>query len=31
MKKADYRKWKKYADEKEIPVFNQSDYEKRNL
>ena len=31
MKKSDYREWKEYADENEIAVFNQSNYEKRNL
>ena len=29
MKKADYRKWKEYAEEEDIKIFNQSDYEKR--
>ena len=29
MKKNDYRKWKKWAEENEITIFNQSDYKKR--
>jgi len=31
MKKSEYRKWKEYASENGITVFNQSNYEKRNL
>jgi D-aminoacyl-tRNA deacylase len=31
MKRSDYRKWKEYAEEKGITVFNQSDYEIRGL
>ena len=29
MKKPDYRKWKKWAEENKIKIFNQSDYKKR--
>tara|TARA_B100001741_G_C16482426_1_gene565540 strand:- start:229 stop:1077 length:849 start_codon:yes stop_codon:yes gene_type:complete len=29
MKKIDYQKWKKWAEDNEIKVFNQSDYKKR--
>ena len=29
MKKIDYQKWKKWAEENEIKIFNQSDYRKR--
>ena len=29
MKKIDYRKWKKWAEENEIKIFNQPDYKKR--
>jgi D-aminoacyl-tRNA deacylase len=31
MKKSEYRKWKNWAEENQITVYNQSDYEKRKL
>ena len=30
MKKSEYRKWKNWAEEKQITVYSQSDYKKRN-
>ena len=31
MKKSEYLKWKKWAEENNVRVYNQKDYEKRNL
>ena len=31
MEKSEYRKWKNWAEENQITVYRQSDYEKRKL